>query len=44
MVLPAAASAVMIGGATYYYANNAYWEPVYSGGNTTYVEVIVEDY
>ncbi len=43
MVLPAAASAVMIGGATYYYANSAYWEPVYSGGNTTYVEVIVED-
>ncbi len=40
--LPRGAAPYYIGGATYYYAGGRYYQPVYQGGSTVYVQVIVE--
>ncbi len=40
--LPYGAAPYYIGGATYYYAGGRYYQPVYQGGTTVYVEVIVQ--
>jgi hypothetical protein len=39
-VLPANASAVVVGGKTYYVAGEVYYQPYYSGAEVTYVVVV----